>query len=147
MSVRLNKATKECNVGLKTAVEFLQKKGYEAIEENPNAKITEEQYEVLLKQFAPDKVLRSEAKQISQQRQEQNRERKEASKAQKTEVFVGVDVQVEAPKVLGRINLDAKGNPKQEPKPEPKPQPKVGTIPGSAPSEFCAALTLLSHSA
>ena len=37
MSVRLNKATKECNVGLKTAVEFLQKKGYEAIEENPNA--------------------------------------------------------------------------------------------------------------
>ena len=124
MSVRLNKATKECNVGLKTAVEFLQKKGYEAIEENPNAKITEEQYEVLLKQFAPDKVLRSEAKQISQQRQEQNRERKEASKAQKTEVFVGVDVQVEAPKVLGRINLDAKGNPKQEPKPEPKPQPK-----------------------
>ena len=29
MSIRLNKVTKECNVGLQTAVEFLQKKGFQ----------------------------------------------------------------------------------------------------------------------
>ena len=28
MSIRLSKVTKECNVGLQTVVEFLQKKGY-----------------------------------------------------------------------------------------------------------------------
>lgn len=36
MSIRLNKVTKECNVGLQTAVEFLQKKGFSDVEANPN---------------------------------------------------------------------------------------------------------------
>ena len=31
MSIRLNKVTKECNVGLQTVVEVLQKKGFEGI--------------------------------------------------------------------------------------------------------------------
>ena len=43
MSIRLNTATKECNVGLQTAVEFLQKKGFADVEANPNGRITEEQ--------------------------------------------------------------------------------------------------------
>ena len=33
MSIRLNKAIKECNVGLQTAVEFLQKKGFTDVED------------------------------------------------------------------------------------------------------------------
>ena len=41
MSIRLNKVTKECNVGLQTVVEVLQKKGFEGIEANPNTKISE----------------------------------------------------------------------------------------------------------
>lgn len=43
MSIRLNKVTKECNVGIQTAVEFLQKKGFKDVEPNPNTKITDEQ--------------------------------------------------------------------------------------------------------
>ena len=46
MSIRLNKVTKECNVGLQTVVEVLQKKDFEGIEANPNKKISEEQYEI-----------------------------------------------------------------------------------------------------
>ena len=42
MSIRLNKVTKEFNIGLQTAVEFLQKKGFGEVEANPNFKITEE---------------------------------------------------------------------------------------------------------
>ena len=42
MTIRLNKVTRDLNVGIATVVEFLQKKGY-AIEANPNTKITEEQ--------------------------------------------------------------------------------------------------------
>ena len=43
MSIRLNNVTRDLNVGIQTAVEFLQKKGF-AVESNPNAKITDEQY-------------------------------------------------------------------------------------------------------
>ena len=48
MTIRLNKVTRDLNVGITTVVEFLQKKGY-AIEASPNAKITEEQYAELVK--------------------------------------------------------------------------------------------------
>ena len=47
MSIRLNKVTKEFNIGLQTAVEYLQKKGFSEVEANPNYKITEEQYALL----------------------------------------------------------------------------------------------------
>jgi len=54
MTIRLNKVTRDLNVGITTVVEFLQKKGY-TIEASPNAKITEEQYAVLVKEFSTDK--------------------------------------------------------------------------------------------
>jgi len=51
MSIRLNQVVaKELNVGYKTAKEFLQKKGIEGIS-NPNQTISEEAYELLLKEF------------------------------------------------------------------------------------------------
>ena len=56
MTIRLNKVTRDLNVGITTVVEFLQKKGY-TIEASPNAKITEEQYDVLVKEFSTDKNL------------------------------------------------------------------------------------------
>ena len=59
MGIRLNKVTKECNVGLQTAVEFLQKKGFTDIEANPNTKISEEQYEMLVAAFKTDQGLRN----------------------------------------------------------------------------------------
>ena len=57
MSVRLNKVVRDLNVGIDTVVNFLQKKGIE-IDSNPNAKINDEQYEMLVKEFAPDKILK-----------------------------------------------------------------------------------------
>ena len=58
MSIRLNKVTKECNVGLQTAVEFLQKKGFSDVEANPNTKISDEQYQMLVAEFKKDRGLR-----------------------------------------------------------------------------------------
>ena len=49
MTIRLNKVTRDLNVGITTVVEFLQKKGFADIEVNPNTKITEEQYALLVK--------------------------------------------------------------------------------------------------
>ena len=63
MTIRLNKVTRDLNVGITTVVEFLQKKGY-AIEASPNAKITEEQYAVLVKEFSTDKNLKKESESL-----------------------------------------------------------------------------------
>ena len=57
MTIRLNKVTRDLNVGITTVVEFLQKKGY-TIEANPNTKITDEQYDLLVKEFSTDKDLK-----------------------------------------------------------------------------------------
>ncbi len=122
MSIRLNKATKECNVGLQTAVEFLQKKGFTEVEANPNSRITEEQYELLLKEFSPDKGLRKEATEMQQQRQSS----KEKEKAARREEVMAetTKVNVSGPKVVGKIDLNA---PKSQP--ETKPQPKAEAKP------------------
>ena len=54
MSIRLNKVARDLNVGIQTAVEFLQKKGF-TVEANPNTKITDEQYALLVKEFSKDR--------------------------------------------------------------------------------------------
>jgi translation initiation factor IF-2 len=59
MSIRLIKVSKNLNVGINSLVEFLQKKGIN-IEANPNAKIEEEQYELLIAEFGKDKNIRKE---------------------------------------------------------------------------------------
>lgn len=128
MSIRLSKVTKECNVGLQTVVEFLQKKGFGDVEATPNTKISEEQYEMLLKEFSPDKGLRSQAAKLSQQRQENKENKKESSrsKQQKKAEMIKVEVEkVEGPKILGHIDLNAPQKAKPAPKAEPaKETPK-----------------------
>ena len=109
MSIRLSKVTKECNVGLQTVVEFLQKKGFGDVEATPNTKISEEQYELLLKEFSPDKGLRTQAEKLSQQRQENNESKKASSRSskqqQKKEEMINVEVKkLDGPKVLGHID-------------------------------------------
>ena len=110
MSIRLSKVTKECNVGLQTVVEFLQKKGFSDIEATPNTKISEEQYEMLLKEFSPDKGLRNQAAKLIQQRQETKESKKESSRAKQKQVEMAkVEVaKMEGPKILGHIDLNAK---------------------------------------
>ena len=54
MSIRLNNVVKECNVSLHTIVDFLHQKGFIDVEEDLNQKITEKQYNELLKEFNPD---------------------------------------------------------------------------------------------
>ncbi len=59
----LIKAIKELNIGMGTAVEFLNKKGFSA-EKSPMFKLTGEMYNALLKEYQGDKIVREEAKQI-----------------------------------------------------------------------------------
>ena len=75
MTIRLNKVTRNLNVGIATVVEFLKKKGFD-VEENPNAKISQEQYDALVKEFSKDKDLKIESEKIKER---QNKERNKAS--------------------------------------------------------------------
>ncbi|MBS1528308.1 MAG: translation initiation factor IF-2, partial [Bacteroidetes bacterium] len=63
-SIKLIKAVKELNIGMNTIVDFLASKGYK-IDKHPMAKLDSEMYNTLLKEFAADKIIKEEAKQIS----------------------------------------------------------------------------------
>ncbi len=148
MSIRLSKVTKECNVGLQTAVEFLQKKGFKDVEANPNSKITEEQYQILLNEFNADKGLKNEVAQMRQQRQEE-KEKEKAEQRKKAEQVIKPNAEkLAGPKIVGTIDLNAPRKkaaapaaPKAEEKPAaPKAEPKAEVkVPGKKAPEAKAA--------
>ena len=60
MAVRLSKVAREFNVGLSTIVEFLHSKGIK-ISSDPNAKLTEEDYSLVAKEFSTDSEVKKES--------------------------------------------------------------------------------------
>ncbi len=86
MAVRLNKALKEFNVGINTVAEFLQKKGMALQDATPNAKITDEQYNLLVKEFGEDMKKHVVVKQqIQSQKEKELQEKKERQQALREE--------------------------------------------------------------
>lgn len=63
-SIKLIKAVKELNIGMGTIVDFLATKGYK-VDKHPMAQLNGDMYNALLKEFAFDKSIKEEAKQIS----------------------------------------------------------------------------------
>jgi len=63
-SIKLFTAAKELNIGTGTIVDFLAKKGYK-VQKHPMALLDGDMYGALLKEFAVDKIIKEEAKQIS----------------------------------------------------------------------------------
>jgi translation initiation factor IF-2 len=135
MPIRLNKVTRDLNVGLITVVEFLHKKNFE-VKEDPNAKISDEAYELLVKEFKKDKNIKEESDKMSQERH--HKEKKEtvavegyeqSKKPEEIKTEVPEDIR---PKfvTVGKIDLDAVGKPKVEaPKETQKPVEKEEIIP------------------
>src|SRR5690606_23948034 len=63
-NITLLKAAKELNIGIATAVDFLVKNGYD-VESKPGTKLSSELYQVLLREFQGDKIIKEEANQIN----------------------------------------------------------------------------------
>ena len=115
MSIRLSKVTKELNIGLSTAVEFLHKNKFADVEANPNFKITDEQYDLLNKEFNKDKSIRIESDRLIQERHTKEKARESVSiegfnepeKKQPEEIKIGL-AEAQKPKftTVGKINLD-----------------------------------------
>ena len=129
MGVRLNKVLTELNIGLQTAVDYLKNKkslGEIKDDANVNTKITDEQYEALVKEFKGDKDVKTQANRIFPKK-----ERKEKPKP-KEPVVVETVVKEEPRQAftpLGKIDLDSlngkKVAPATKPAKEEKPAPKV----------------------
>jgi translation initiation factor IF-2 len=147
MSIRLNKAIRELNIGLQTAVEFLEsKKNLGEITADQNFKLNDEQYRALVEAFKQDAEVRNEAEKLFQKKPKEKKHAPE-QKAQHTESLLEKSG-IQQFKPVGKIDLDKLGKhasatksaapvekkapePKaaavsQEPKKEPKPAaPKV----------------------
>lgn len=61
---RLGRAASEFNVGIHTIVSLLKKKNFEIPDVNPNMKLTPEMYDILIKEFNGDRLVKEEAKKI-----------------------------------------------------------------------------------
>ncbi len=112
MSIRLNKAIRELNIGFQTAVEFLTKKyNLEDSELELTSKISDEQYDSLVEVFKKDKETRN---QVAQLFQKKPKEKKKEVKDTRAESLLESSKQQKF-NPLGKIDLDQL-NKKQEDK-------------------------------
>ena len=139
MGVRLNKVLTELNIGLQTAIDYLKNKkslGEIKDDANVNTKISDEQYEALVKEFKRDKDVKKQANMIFPKKEKKPKEEK------KPEVKVVEKVELkEEPrqefKPLGKIDLGTLNKPakaKEEKAPAKAETPKPVEKP-SEPSE------------
>ena len=140
MAIKISKVAKDLNVGISTLVEFLQKNN-QNVEDNLNTRITDEQYEMLVRAFKNDKDLKSKSDKYSSDRHKEKAKPAPAPHvAPKEEIKTVV---VPQPKVVGKINLDEINKPKvvETPKPQKteeklveKPVEKVPVKPAAEPA-------------
>ena len=132
MAIRLNKVTRDLNVGIATVVEFLQKKGH-TIEASLNAKITEEQYAELVKEFSKDKNLKKESEKFIQERQNKDRNKPTVSIEETPKKEEEIDLRPSVKfKTVGKIDLESLNKRPVAPKveePVKEEQPKVAQEP------------------
>lgn len=120
--IRLNKLTKQFNIGLQTLVDFLSGKGVE-VEMNPNAKVSEEVVPELEKAFGGD----LKAKNESEQAQIKIKEIIEKGAKKKTDEDEDEQTGSSTVIIRGAANGYQKAEPeiKPESKPEVKPEPEA----------------------
>ena len=126
---KISKVAKDLNIALPTVIEFLQSKGIN-IDMNPNARIDESAYGLLMGEYSSDKAEKSKSEKLSSDRQKERATRPAKETASEPqEIKIGPAVR---PTVVGHIDLDSKGEPvrhktehKPESKTEPKPEPKA----------------------
>ena len=137
MGVRINKVLKEFNIGLQTVIDFLAKKGF-TVKNDMNAKLTDEQYQIIKNEFCSDKNLRNKADiLISQRHTEKDKKSfqpKKSAEEIKTEIPEDSKLQI---KPVGKIDLSRVGKPATAPTPahilqptkEPQAAPEEATEP------------------
>ena len=130
MAIKISKVIADLNVGRQTIEEFLHKKGIE-ISANINARIDDDIYEILVKEFKPDMDLKNKSDKMANERQKE----KAKQSAVKESHEIKTVLPGQKPKILGKIDLDAAGKPKPAAKPVSEPEAKEETTVKEAPVE------------
>ena len=108
MSIRLNKALRELNIGLQTAVEFLEKrKALGEVKAEPSFKLNDEQYKALNDAFSRDKAVRDQAEKLFAKKPKEKKRAPE-QKDNRAESLLESSTQQQY-KPLGKIDLDNVG--------------------------------------
>ncbi len=119
---KISKVAADINVSIATVVEFLRKKGID-VDDNPNTRIDDQAYNLLMQEYKPDRVLKSKSDELSTERLKEKA--KPAPEPQPAEIKLSAPAAA-GPKVIGSIDLNT-GKPvppKNTPATEtPKPQP------------------------
>ena len=106
MSIRLNKALRELNIGLQTAVEFLEKKGeLGEVKAELSFKLNDEQYKALVEAFMQDAEVRTEAEKLFKKPKEKKRAAEPKRETQRAEDLLEKPVRQQF-KQVGKVDLD-----------------------------------------
>ena len=127
MSIRLNKALRELNIGRQTAVDFLTKKAeLGEVKDDLSFKLNEAQYQALVEAFKQDAAVRNEAEKLFQKKPKEKKRTPEAKDNRAESLLESSNQQVYKP--MGKIDLDSIGkapSAKQSAAPEEKKAPEV----------------------
>ena len=129
MSIRLNKALRELNIGLQTAVEFLEKRSdLGEVKAEPSFKLSDAQYAALAGAFQQDKEVRSQAEKLLQKKP---KEKKRSEETQAEPLLKSSTQQQYKP--LGKIDLDSLNKKPAQTKPatpetHKEPQAKTNAV-------------------
>ena len=126
MSIRLNKALRELNIGLQTAVEFLEKrKELGEVKSEPSFKLNDEQYDALLEAFKQDADVRNKAELMSHKKQQDKKqaaeEKKQAAEDKKQTAESQPKTKSQTFNVIGKIDLDSLNKKPKSPAPAATP--------------------------
>ncbi|MDO4971032.1 MAG: translation initiation factor IF-2 [Bacteroidales bacterium] len=109
MPIKISKAAKDLNIAVQTAIDFLKKNGTEV--EGLNARISDETFDMLIQKYKPEMLQKKAAEQITHDRKEEKAAQAAEKKRREAEEIKTAEVNIQKPKVLGKIDLDTKGNP------------------------------------
>ena len=131
MSIRLSKALSELNIGLQTAVEFLEKrKDGDGEKFGPTSKLTDAQYSALVEAFKQDAAVRTEAEKLFQKKPKEKKHSSETKDSNNESLLASSRKQEYKP--LGKIDLDSVGKPAAKQsgatKQDNTPQPKAAAV-------------------
>ena len=79
---KISKVAKDLNIGISNIRDTLEKKGF-TVDDGPNARISEEQYEILLQVYAPDRKQNEKNADFLAKRQREKQEKKAAKEETK----------------------------------------------------------------
>ena len=117
--IRINKVLRELNISLERAVDYLKDKGI-AIDANPNAKISDSEFNILQSQFAGDKGNKEASKEVGEEKRKEKEalrverekeiedKRRQDEERQKQQEIIKARAVVTAPVQVGKIDLNPK---------------------------------------